>query len=268
MVVSYLCGLFCNGSRGFHGCFENLIEGKGESRYALCLSFIVFGKRKRVMSLRLIGRKKGMTQIFDEKGQIVPCTVIHVEPNPVVQVKSKEVDGYSALQLGGVGLSKSRAANLTKPLKGHLAKANASSWRLKETRIPDASAYQIGQLIDLSIFSEVHYVDVQGVSKGKGYQGVMKLHGFSGGPAAHGSGFHRHAGSTGQRTTPGRCYPGGKRASRMGGDVKTVQSLRVVAIKGDFLLVEGAVPGPKEGVVYITKALKRQKANVSKAKGK
>lgn len=211
------------------------------------------------MSLTLIGQKKGMAQIFDNEGKMIVCTVIHVEPNPIVQVKRPESDGYSAIQIGGVVLSKSRANKMTKPLKGHFAKANVpGQWRLKESRVENVDSYQMGQSLDLSLLSEVSHVDVQGVSKGKGYQGVIKLHGFAGGPAAHGSGFHRHAGSTGQRTTPGRCYPNGKRPSRMGGDVQTVQNLRVVGIKGNLLLVEGAVPGARGSVLYITQAKKKQ----------
>jgi len=219
------------------------------------------------MSLTLIGQKKGMAQVFDNDGKMIVCTVILVEPNPIVQIKRPEPDGYSAIQVGGVVLSKSRANKMTKPLKGHFAKANVpGQWRLKESRVEKADEYQVGQSIDLSIFSEISYVDVQGVSKGKGFQGVIKLHGFAGGPAAHGSGFHRHAGSTGQRTTPGRCPPNGPRASRMGGDVQTVQNLRVVAIKGNLLLVEGAVPGARGSVLYVTQAMKKQKKQQKKNK--
>jgi large subunit ribosomal protein L3 len=211
------------------------------------------------MSLTLIGQKKGMAQVFDQEGKVKVCTVIHVEPNPIVQIKNKETDGYLAIQTGGVPLPKARANKVTKPLKGHFAKASVPAhWRLKESRLDKVDQYQVGQAIDLSAFSDVSYVDVQGVSKGKGFQGVIKLHGFAGGPGAHGSGFHRHAGSTGQRTTPGRCYPNGKRASRMGGDVKTVQNLRVVAIQGNLLLVEGAVPGCRGAVLYITQANKKR----------
>ena len=210
------------------------------------------------MSLTLTGQKKGMTQVFDEQGKVVVCTVIQVDPNPVVQIKSAEKDGYGAIQLAGVPLTKSRARNQTKPIKGHFAKAGVESHRcLKESRVGDAEQYQIGQLLDLSLFNGVQFVDVQAVSKGKGFQGVMKLHGFSGGPAAHGSGFHRHAGSTGQRTTPGRCFPNGKRASRMGGDLKTVQNLKVVAIKGNLILVKGAVPGSRNTVVRLSRAVKK-----------
>lgn len=211
------------------------------------------------MSLTLMGQKKGMAQIFDNDGKMVVCTVIHINPNPIVQIKRIEPDGYNAIQLGGVAMPANRVNKLSKPLKGHFSKANIPGHRyLKESRLDNVDSYQVGQTIDLSAFNDVSFVDVQAVSKGKGFQGVIKLHGFAGGPGAHGSGFHRHAGSTGQRTTPGRCYPNGKRASRMGGDIQTTQNLRVVAIKGDLLLVEGAVPGGRESLVYVTQSIKKQ----------
>ncbi len=211
------------------------------------------------MSLTLIGQKKGMVQVFDKEGKRVVCTVIQVEPNPIVQIKTMESDGYTALQTGGVALPPARAKKMTKPLTGHFAKSGVPGHRhMKESRLDDVASYQVGQSLDLSLLGDASHVDVQGVSKGKGFQGVIKLHGFSGGPGAHGSGFHRHAGSTGQRTTPGRCFPNGKRASRMGGDVQTVQNLRVVAIQGNALLVEGAVPGGSNSLLYVTRAQKKQ----------
>lgn len=210
------------------------------------------------MSLTLIGRKKGMAQVFDQDGKLVVCTVIQAEPNTVLQIKRKETHGYNSVQLGGVNTTAAQAKRVSKPLKGHFAKVNVEPTRvMRESRVDDVDQYQIGQQVDATIFSDVKFVDVEGVSKGKGFQGVIKLHRMAGGPAAHGSGFHRHMGSTGMRSTPGRCFPGGKRASRMGGDRKTVQNLRVVAIKGDLLLVEGAIPGARSGVVYIRKSKKR-----------
>lgn len=212
------------------------------------------------MSLTLMGQKKGMAQIFDNEGKMIACTVIQVEPNPIVQIKRMQTDGYDAIQLGGVALPNARASKQTKPKKGHFAKANVPVHRwLKESRVDHVDSYQVAQTIDLSTFNDATHVDIQGITKGKGFQGVIKLHGFAGGPGAHGSGFHRHAGSTGQRTTPGRCYPNGKRASRMGGDVQTVQNLRVVAIQGNLLLVEGAVPGGRGALLYVTHAMKKQK---------
>jgi large subunit ribosomal protein L3 len=206
------------------------------------------------MSLTLIGRKKGMTQVFDSEGKLVVCTVLLVEPNTVLQMKRKEKDGYNGLQIAGAPMEKNR---LTKPLQGHFAKAGAEPcYMIRESRIESVDSYQVGQKLDASLFSDVPYVDVEGISKGKGFQGVMKLFNMAGGPGAHGSGFHRHMGSTGMRSTPGRCFPGGKRASRMGGDRKTVQNLRLVAVKGNLLLIEGAVPGARSGIVYISPSKK------------
>lgn len=210
------------------------------------------------MSLTFIGQKKGMAQVFDQDGKLVVCTVILAEPNTVVQIKRKESDGYNAIKLGGLRMTKPQAARAKKPHLGQFAKSQIEPCRvLRETRLENVEEYQVGQQIDAALFADIKFVDIEGVTKGKGYQGVMKLHGFSGGPAAHGSGFHRHAGSTGMRSTPGRCFPNGKRASRMGGDRQTVQNLRVVAVKGNLLLVEGAVPGSRSGIVYISQAKKR-----------
>ncbi|MDE3045853.1 MAG: 50S ribosomal protein L3 [Verrucomicrobiota bacterium] len=210
------------------------------------------------MSLTLIGQKKGMAQVFDKDGKLVVCTVVVAEPNTVLQIKRKATHGYNSIQLGGVPMTESQAKRTSKPLKGHFAKANVKPSRvIRESRIEEVDQYQIGQQIDASVFADAKFVDVEGISKGKGYQGVMKLFNMAGGPGAHGSGFHRHMGSTGMRSTPGRCFPGGKRASRMGGDRKTVQNLRLVAIQGNVLLIEGAVPGSRSGVVYIRKSIKR-----------
>lgn len=210
------------------------------------------------MSLTLIGQKKGMAQVFDKNGKLVVCTVILAEPNTVLQIKRKETHGYNGVQLGGVRMTKAQANRAKKPIKGHFAKVNVEPCRvIRESRTDEVDKFQVGQEIDASVFNDVQFVDVEGVSKGKGFQGVIKLHKMSGGPAAHGSGFHRHMGSTGMRSTPGRCFPGGKRPSRMGADQKTIQNLRVVAVKGNVLLVEGAVPGAKSGIVYIRKSIKR-----------
>ncbi len=210
------------------------------------------------MSLTLIGQKKGMAQVFDQDGKLVVCTVILAEPNTILQIKRKETHGYNGVQIAGVPMTKAQADRAKKPIKGHFAKCQAEPCRvIRESRIDDVDQYQVGQKLDASIFADAKFVDVEGVSKGKGYQGVMKLFNMAGGPGAHGSGFHRHMGSTGMRSTPGRCFPNGKRASRMGGDRQTVQNLRVVAVKGNILLVEGAVPGSRSGVVYIRKAKKK-----------
>ncbi len=212
------------------------------------------------MSLTLIGQKKGMAQIFDQEGKLVVCTVILAEPNVVLQIKRKETHGYNSLQLAGQPLSQSKASRMCKPQKGEFAKFQVEPCRVvRESRVDDVDSYQVGQKIDVSLFSDSTYVDVEGMTKGKGFQGVVKLFNMAGGPAAHGSGFHRHMGSTGMRSTPGRCFPNGKRASRMGGDRQTVQNLRVVAIKGNLLLVEGAVPGARSGTVFIRASIKKSK---------
>lgn len=209
------------------------------------------------MPLTLIGRKKGMTQVFDPEGKLVVCTVIEAKPNTVLQIKQKTTEGYNGVQLGGAPYENPKSNRVTKAMKGHFDKAQSEPCRVVcESRVESVDAYQVGQKIDASLFADIQYVDIEGVSKGKGYQGVMKLYNMSGGPAAHGSGFHRHMGSTGMRSTPGRCFPNGKRASRMGGDKTTVQNLRVVAVKGNLLLIEGAVPGSRGGIVYISRSKK------------
>jgi len=210
------------------------------------------------MSLTLIGKKKGMVQVFDQDGKLIVCTVILAEPNTILEIKRKETHGYNSIQLGGVPMTGAQAKRAKKPIKGHFAKAQTEPCSvIRESRLDEIDQYQVGQKLDATVFADAKFVDIEGVSKGKGFQGVMKLFNMAGGPGAHGSGFHRHMGSTGMRSTPGRCFPGGKRASRMGGDRKTVQNLRVVAIKGNLLLVEGAVPGARSGVVYIRKAIKK-----------
>lgn len=209
-----------------------------------------------------MGKKKGMTQIFDSEGNLVVCTVISTEPNAIVQVKSKEKDGYTAVQLGAEKLSSSRRKNLSKPLLGHYARAKAEPCRhLCESRVENIEDFQEGSEINISeLVEEGSFIDVSGVSKGKGFQGVMKRHGFKGGPASHGSGFHRAAGSTGMRSTPGRNLPGGKKAGQMGDKKVTVQNLKIVKIypEKQLMLVKGAIPGANNGLLMIQKAKKKQ----------
>jgi large subunit ribosomal protein L3 len=219
------------------------------------------------MSLTLMGRKKGMMQMFDDNGNIVVCTVIHAEPNVITQVITKETQGYSAVQLSAFKLPESKKKNISKGLRADYALKNVEPRRKKkESRVVDTSSYTLGQEISVSYFSECAFVDVSGVSKGKGYQGVIKRHHFAGGPASHGSGFHRHGGSCGMRSAPGRCLPGQKKAGRMGGEKVTVQSLKIVKVDEEkqVILVEGAIPGANESVVYIAKAIKKTTVNVKK----
>lgn len=201
-----------------------------------------------------------MTQFFNKKGDLRVGTAIHIEPLTVTQIKSLEKDGYSALQLGAF---KSKEKALSKPVIGHFAKKGLEMKRkLVESRLEKTDEYKVGQNIDISIFQVGDFVDVTGISKGKGFQGVMKKYGFKGGPGAHGSGSHRHAGSTGMRSTPGRCFPLGPRASRMGGKQITVQSLKVlhIDVEKSLMIIEGAVVGSREGIVSVSQAKKKQKS--------
>lgn len=217
------------------------------------------------MSLKFMGKKRGMTQLFDDQGNVITCTVIEAEPNVVVQVKTEESDGYNAVQLGFERVSvkdpRTIEKRVSKPLRGHYAKASVEPRRyLLESRFDNVEGYSAGQELTVGEFEEIKFVDATAVSKGKGYQGVIKLHHFAGGPASHGSGFHRHAGSTGMRSTPGRCLPNSPRASHMGSERVTVQNLEVVMIdkQENLILVKGAVPGPVNGLVVLSKAVKKQ----------
>ena len=217
------------------------------------------------MALTLMGKKRGMMQLFDEKGNAVVCTLIQVEPNVVAQIKTKENDEYIALQLGFekvVGKTQYTIDKRTgKPQLGLYKKVGVESRRfLHESRLDSTDGYTLGQEIGVEIFEGIAFIDARGTSIGKGYQGVMKRHGFAGMPASHGAGpVHRHAGSTGQRSTPGRSLPGGKKAGQMGNKKITVQNLEVVRIVKDdnLIIVKGQVPGARNGLVYISQAIKK-----------
>jgi large subunit ribosomal protein L3 len=224
-----------------------------------------------LMGTSLMGKKCGMIQMFDEKGNVVVCTVIHAAPNRVTQVKTVANDGYEAIQCAFDEIKvkdlRTIKKRVTKPLLGHFEKAGvAAAYHLFEIRLEDSSPYSLGQQLDVTMFQGGAYVDVVGISKGKGYQGVMKKEGYAGGPASHGSGFHRHAGSIGMRSSPGRCLPGGKRASHMGDERVTVQNLRVVAIDEakNLIILEGAVPGAKNSVVLVRDARKQSQQKKKK----
>ncbi|GIK38282.1 MAG: 50S ribosomal protein L3 [Chloroflexota bacterium] len=198
-----------------------------------------------------------MTQIVDEKGIIIPVTVIEAGPCYVTQKRTVENDGYSAIQLGFGDL---RQKSLNKPKAGHLKKSGAPAVKyLREFRVANPDDYQEGQKIDASIFAAGDMVDVIGTSKGKGFAGGVKRHGFSGGPKTHGqSDRWRAPGSVGAGTTPGRVWKGTKMAGRMGNDRVTVQNLKValVDVEKNVIAVRGAVPGAKNGLVIVRKAVK------------
>ena len=216
------------------------------------------------MARRLMGKKCGMIRVYDQGGRPIAATLIHIEPNVVTQLKEKAIDGYVAVQLSADKIEtvdpRTIEKRVSKPLLGHFKKAGVAPRRhLHEIRVTDTAEYQVGQEIGVSVFEGAKFVDITGTSKGKGYQGVMKKYGFSGGPASHGSGFHRHAGSTGMRSSPGRSLPGGPRPSHMGDEQVTVQNLRVVSldINKGLMIVEGAVPGAKNSVVVVSDAKKQ-----------
>lgn len=204
----------------------------------------------------LIGKKIGMTQYFLENGKVVPVTVVKVEKNVIVNIKNKERDGYNAIVCG---IENIKEKKVSKPLIGFFKKNGVEFKRyLKEFRVDDVSSYSIGQEFGVEIFDKVQYVDVTGVSKGKGFQGVMKRHNFHGGPATHGSKFQRQNGSTGQNTYPAKSFKGVKRAGRMGRERVTVQNLKIVGKSDDGVLyIKGAIPGINKGVVIIKKAIKK-----------
>lgn len=207
----------------------------------------------------LIGKKVGMTQIFDEKGNVVPVTVIEAGPCSVVQVKTVETDGYDAIQLGFGAVKESK---VNKPVKGHFAKAKVTPMKhLREFRVAEVSSVKVGDEIKVDTFVSGDSVDIQGISKGKGFQGVIKRHGQSRGPMGHGSMYHRRPGSMGPTSTPGRVFKGKKLPGHMGVETVTIQNLQVVAVDLDknALLVKGSVPGNKGSILKIKTSVKASK---------
>ena len=203
------------------------------------------------MTLGVIGKKLGMTQIFDSEGLAVPVTVIQVGKTVVTQVKTVETDGYNAIQVGTIA---AKEKHLTKAEIGHFKKNGLDNYRhLQEFRVDNAADYKVGQEIDLSVLADVQKVDVTGTSIGKGFQGTVKRHNFSRGPMGHGSKNHRAPGSIGAGTTPSRVYKGKKMAGNMGNETVTVAKLQVVKIDNDknLLLVKGSVPGPEGKLVTV-----------------
>ena len=208
------------------------------------------------MKKAILTTKVGMTQVFSEDGVLTPVTVLQAGPCVVTQVKTVENDGYSAVQ---VGFGDIREKLVNKPKKGHFAKAGVTAKRfLKEFRLEDAESYTLGQEIKADVFAAGDKVDATAKSKGKGFQGVIKRHGQSRGPMAHGSKYHRHAGSNGSATTPGRVFKGKHMPGHMGAVRVTVQNLEVVSVDAEknLILVKGAVPGPKKSLVMLKESVK------------
>ena len=205
----------------------------------------------------IVGQKVGMTQVWDDQNRMIPVTVLQVEPVRVVQIRTPEQDGYSALQ---VTFGQKKASKLTKPVAGQYEKAGVEpGTRLVELRLDDVSGYEVGQEISVAELADGDLIDVTAVSKGKGFAGAMKRHGFAGQRASHGAHrVHRKPGSVGQCATPARVFKGKKMAGRMGGEKVTTLNLTVVSADAErnLLLVKGAVPGPKGGLVLVRNAVK------------
>ena len=209
------------------------------------------------MKKAIVCKKIGMTQIFNqETGESIPVTVLEAGPCVVVQVKTVEHDGYSAVK---VGFGDTREKLVNKPDKGQFEHAGVEVKKmLQELKLDDSENYKVGDVIKADIFEVGDKIDASGVSKGKGYQGAIKRHGFGRGPMEHGSKYHRHAGSLGSSTDPGRVYKGKKLPGQMGNVERTVQNLEVVRVDADknLLLVKGSVPGPKKAVITLVSSVK------------
>lgn len=208
------------------------------------------------MKKGIIGKKVGMTQIFDEKGNVIPVTAIETEGNIVAQIKTVETDGYQSIQLG-YGDVKDKHIN--KPEAGHFAKAKLPNKKhLREFRLDSVENYKVGDEVKVDIFEAGEKVDIQGTSKGKGFQGVIKRHGQHRGPMGHGSMYHRRPGSMGSTSTPGRVFKGKKLPGHMGAETVTIQNLEVIKVDLDknIILVKGSVPGAKGSILKIKSSVK------------
>lgn len=207
------------------------------------------------MSKGILGKKLGMTQVFSEHGKVIPVTVIVAGPCSVVQKKTVASDGYNAVQLG---FDVKRESLINKPMKGHFAKASVTPVRyVRELRVEDVDNYQVGQELKADVFAAGDKVDVVGTSKGKGFAGGIKRHGFHRGPMKHGSKYHRRTGSLGAKG-PARVFKGRLLPGHLGGERVTVQNLEIVRVDAErnLLLVKGAVPGPKKGFLIIKPSVK------------
>ena len=211
------------------------------------------------MKKGIIGKKVGMTQIFDERGNVIPVTVIEAGPCVVAQVKKQETDGYNAVQLG---FGNVKDKHINKPEVGHFAKAKlANKKHLREFKLDNVENYKVGDEIKADVFEAGEKIDVQGTTKGKGFQGVIKRHGQHRGPMGHGSMYHRRPGSMGSTSTPGRVFKGKKLPGHMGRVTVTIQNLDVVRVDMDknVILVKGSVPGSKGAILKVKSAVKASK---------
>ncbi|MCE9626411.1 MAG: 50S ribosomal protein L3 [Candidatus Eisenbacteria bacterium] len=201
----------------------------------------------------LIGRKIGMTQLFDEKGDAVPVTVIETGPCTVTEIRTSERDGYTALQLG---FGTNKESRFSKPVLGQFKKRNLPASRhLREFRVGDVSEFTVGQTLKADVFTKGEFIDVEGTTKGRGFAGVIKRHGFTAGTASHGPTFGREPGSIGSSAYPSRVIKGKKLPGRMGGKSLTIKNLLVAGVDAEqhYILVRGAIPGPPNGLVYVLK---------------
>ena len=208
------------------------------------------------MKKGLIGKKVGMTQIFDEAGKVIPVTAIEAGPCVVAQVKTEETDGYTAIQLG---FGDAKESKLNRPEKGHFSKVNVTPKKhLREFRVDSVEEVKVGDELKADVFAEGDKIDIQGTSKGKGFQGVIKRHGQSRGPMGHGSMYHRRPGSMGPTSTPGRVFKGKKLPGHMGVQTVTIQNLEVVKVDLDknVILVKGSVPGAKGAILKLKTSVK------------
>jgi large subunit ribosomal protein L3 len=216
----------------------------------------ILKKSWKIMNKGIIGKKLGMTQVFADDGAAVGVTAIEVEPSVVVQVKTKAKEGYDAIQLG---YGRRKQKGVTKPLQGHFNKANKGFFRTLQEFRTDNEKYEMGQEISADMFKAGDFVDIVGTSKGKGFAGVVKRHGFRGGRATHGSMFHRAPGSIGASADPSRVFKGTRMGGHMGSVRKTIQNLEVWQVRPDrnLILIKGSIPGSKNGFVLIKQAKKK-----------
>lgn len=205
------------------------------------------------MAIGLLGKKLGMTQIFDEKGMAIPVTLVEAGPCPILQKRVPEKDGYSALQ---IGFGEKKDKNVTKPMLGHLKKATAKPVRfIKEFRLDDTNGYEVGQTLNVELFEAGDHVDVSGVSKGRGFSGTIRRFNSGRGPTTHGSHYHRRPGSSGQSADPSRVYKGKINPGQYGNEKVTAQNLTIVATEPErnLLVIKGSIPGARNGYIMINK---------------